>query len=445
LSERFVIWQAAFFDCEQFSMSTSIVDATHMQSLSPARFAWLIFTPFGCAYVISYALRTVNAAIAPQLTAEFGLNASQLGLLTAAYFLAFSFTQLPLGGWLDRYRPRRVEAMLMLVCAAGCFVFASATSSAALIVGRALIGIGVAACLMATLRTFGLWLPAKKLPAMNGYMLAVGNAGAILSTAPVLWLLGFITWSQMFFAVGVLSVLVAIWLAFAVPDPERNAKASSVAPSSAPVASWRVVLRSPLFWAIAPITCFTNAMGLAMQGLWAGPWLVDVGGMHPREIGNYLLLISAGMFVANIALGTWMGRRVARGESALKFAALACVGALLALLPWLFSWIGSPALLLTLFGLTHVAGNLVFAALTPRFPPGVAGRLSTTLNFFMFGLGFALQWGIGVVVNQYPTSTPGRYAAAGYETAFAVVAAIEAAILLWTLFALPRALKGSKP
>jgi sugar phosphate permease len=424
--------------------------------LSPWRFAWLVFTPFGCAYVISYALRTVNAAIAPQLTAEFGLNASQLGLLTAAYFLAFSFTQLPLGGWLDRYRPRRVEAALMLVCAAGCFVFASATSSAALIVGRALIGVGVAACLMATLRTFGLWLPPKKLPAMNGYMLAVGNAGAILSTAPVLWLLGFITWSQLFFAVGVLAVLVAIWLAFAVPDPQRaavpdpqsnarsfqpplSAQTSSTTDSSA--SGWRVVLSSPLFWAIAPITCFSNAMGLAMQGLWAGPWLVDVVGMAPRDIGSYLLLISAGMFVANITLGMWMGRRVARGESALKFTSIACIGALLALLPWLFSWTGSPALMLTLFGVTHVAGNLVFAALTPYFPSGVAGRLSTTLNFLMFGLGFALQWGIGVIVNQYPTTTAGRYSALGYETAFTVVVAIEVVILVWTLFALPRALK----
>jgi predicted MFS family arabinose efflux permease len=433
-------------------MTNATNAAINAPLFSPWRFAWLVFTPFGCAYVISYALRTVNAAIAPQLTAEFGLNASQLGLLTAAYFLAFSFTQLPLGGWLDRYRPRRVEAALMLVCAAGCFVFASATSSTALIVGRALIGVGVAACLMATLRTFGLWLPPKKLPAMNGYMLAVGNAGAILSTAPVLWLLGFITWSQMFFAVGVLAVLVAMWLAFAVPDPQSNetsaqsspnAQTSSTAESSA--TGWQVVLRSPLFWAIAPITCFTNAMGLAMQGLWAGPWLVDVAGMAPRDIGNYLLLISAGMFVANITLGTWMGRRGARGESALKFASIACIGALLALLPWLFSWTGSPALMLTLFGITHVAGNLVFAALTPYFPSSVAGRLSTTLNFFMFGLGFALQWGIGVIVNQYPTTTVGRYSALGYETAFTVVAVIEALILVWTLFALPRALKRANP
>lgn len=411
-------------------------------NFSPLRFALAIFTPFGFAYVISYGLRTVNAAIAPQLTADFGLDAAQLGLLTAAYFLAFSFTQLPLGGWLDRFRPRRVESILMLVCAAGCFVFAAATSASTLIIGRALIGIGVAACLMATLRTFGLWLSKERIPAMNGYMLAVGNAGAIASTAPVLWLMGFISWSQMFFAVGVLAIAVALWLAFFVPDPVVGDVRS---PLNTERTSWRDVLRSPLFWAVAPITCLSNAMGLAVQGLWAGPWLVDVAGVAPRNIGGYLLLISAGMFVANIVLGTWMGRRVARGGSALWFATFACVGAFIGLLPWLVSWKAAPAVLLICFGLTHVAGNLVFAALTPCFPSAVSGRLSTTLNFFMFGLGFVLQWGIGVIVNRYPTEVAGRYAAQGYESAFLAIALLEAAVIVWTLFALPRALKRARP
>ena len=138
-----------------------------------------VCTPLALAYLVSYGLRTVNAAISPTLAQEFGLDAADLGLLTAAYFLAFSLTQLPLGGLLDRFRPRRVEAGLLLSCAAGCAVFASASSSTGLIVGRALIGAGVAACLMAALRTFGQWLSADKLPKTNGLMLGVGNAGVL--------------------------------------------------------------------------------------------------------------------------------------------------------------------------------------------------------------------------------------------------------------------------
>jgi predicted MFS family arabinose efflux permease len=402
-------------------------------ALSSAAFAGLVFAPFGLAYVISYGLRTVNAAIAPQLTTEFGLDAAQLGLLTAAYFLSFAFTQLPLGGWLDRYRPRRVEALLLLSCAAGCFIFSSASSLNGLIAGRIAIGIGVSACLMATIRTFGQWLPPTRLPVVNGYMLALGNAGAVAATAPVLWLLQLITWQQMFFAMGGITLLASLWLAFAVPDPP--AVAATGAKSSG---GWGEVLTHPLFWTIAPITCFTNAVGLAVQGLWAGPWLVDVAGMAPKKIGDYLMLISVGMLVANLAMGKLMGRWVLSGRSAPWFAALGCVGALAGQLPFLFSWNGSPALALIAFGVTHVCGNLVFAALMPLFPAHVGGRLSTLLNFLMFGTGFLLQWGIGLVVNQYPAAADGRYLPQGYESAFLLLLIAQIVIVIWTFWALRR-------
>lgn len=407
------------------------------------RFALGVFIPFGAAYLISYALRTVNAAISPQLTREFGLDAAALGLLTAAYFLSFAFTQLPLGAWLDRYRPRRVESVLLLSCAVGCFVFAAANSSTGLIVGRAFIGAGVAACLMATIRTFGLWLPPERLPAMNGYMLAVGNAGAIASTAPALWLLQSVSWQQMFVGIGVVTLMLAAVLAFLVPDPPSAAQASTgPSTSGATQAGWGAVIKHPLFWAVAPITCFSNAVGLSVQGLWAGPWLVDVANMAPGQIGSYLLLISAGMLVANIAMGKVMTALIVRGFSGPWFASVCCIAALAGQLPFLFSWATSPALVMCAFGLTHVAGNLVFAALFPKFPAEVRGRLSTTLNFLMFGLGFLLQWCIGLVVNRFPTGAVGRYLPQGYETAFLIMAAIQIVIIAWTFFALNKAEPG---
>ena len=400
-------------------------------------FALGVFVPFGAAYLISYALRTVNAAISPQLTREFGLDAAALGLLTAAYFLSFAFTQLPLGAWLDRYRPRRVESVLLLSCAVGCFVFASANTSTGLIVGRAFIGAGVAACLMATIRTFGLWLPPERLPAMNGYMLAVGNAGAIASTAPALWLLQSMSWQQMFVGIGVITLMLAAVLAFLVPDPPTAPTVKT--DTSTTQVGWGAVIKHPLFWAVAPITCFSNAVGLSVQGLWAGPWLVDVANMAPSQIGSYLLLISAGMLVANIAMGKVMTALILRGVSGPWFASVCCVAALVGQLPFLFSWSASPALVMIAFGSTHVAGNLVFAALFPMFPAEVRGRLSTTLNFLMFGLGFLLQWCIGLVVNLFPTGAVGRYAPQGYETAFAIMAGIQVVIIAWTFIALNKA------
>ncbi len=406
-------------------------------SLGRAGFFLRITLPLAIGYLISYGLRTINAAIAPTLTREFNLDAADLGLLTAAYFLSFGLTQLPLGGLLDRFRPRRVEAALLVSCAAGCVAFATAESGWLLIVGRALIGVGVAACLMAALRTFGLWLAPSRMPMANGLMLAVGNAGAILSTAPVLWLLGMITWRQLFLSVAVLTAVVAFWLAFLVPDPSDHRDAAASEPRL--VTGWSTVLRSRLFWTIVPLPCLTSAIGLAVQGLWAGPWLVDVAGFAPDAIGGALLWISAGMLLANVVLGNVMGWLMQRGVAPALFCFLASMFALLGQLPLLLSWQSAPTFAMALFGLTHVAGNQSFAALPICFPKAVHGRVTTMINFVMFAIGFALQWGIGVIVNRFPSSTAvGHYDATGYELAFFALLVMQVLCIGWTLWGLRR-------
>src|SRR5438067_1232508 len=93
----------------------------------PFRIAVTALFPFACGYILSYLLRAVNAVVAPDLVAAFNLTAAELGLLTAAYLGAFCLFQLPLGVLLDRYGPRRVQAVMLLIAASGCAIFAAST------------------------------------------------------------------------------------------------------------------------------------------------------------------------------------------------------------------------------------------------------------------------------------------------------------------------------
>ena len=105
---------------------------------------------FGLAYFLSYAMRAINAVIAPALSADLHLTHADLGLLSAAYFMGFGVMQLPIGVWLDRHGPRRTEATLLLFGAVGAVIFASSETLLGVWIGRALIGVGVSACLMAS-------------------------------------------------------------------------------------------------------------------------------------------------------------------------------------------------------------------------------------------------------------------------------------------------------
>src|SRR5512134_2827170 len=143
-------------------------------SLSPV-VCLRIFIPFALGYFLSYLYRTVNAVLAPDLVRDIGLEPASLGLLTSAYFLAFAAAQLPLGILLDRYGPRRVEAGLLLFAAGGALLFGRAATLGELLLARALIGVGVAACLMAAFKAFTDWFPRELLPFVNGIQMVSGG------------------------------------------------------------------------------------------------------------------------------------------------------------------------------------------------------------------------------------------------------------------------------
>ena len=111
-----------------------------------ARAATRVFLSFACAYFISYAFRSINAVIAPELINDLHLSNAQLGLLSAAYFVGFGITQIPVGLCLDRFGPRLTEMTLMMFAIIGALIFSWANDFTSLVIGRMLIGMGVSAC-----------------------------------------------------------------------------------------------------------------------------------------------------------------------------------------------------------------------------------------------------------------------------------------------------------
>ena len=129
---------------------------------------------------------------------ELGLGPADLGLLTAVYFLAMAAVQIPLGIMLDRYGPRRVQSACLVFAAAGSALFAWTASMPGLMVGRALIGLGFAAALMASLKAIVLWLPKERIALANGWVVMLGALGAVTATLPAESLVALLGWRGLF-------------------------------------------------------------------------------------------------------------------------------------------------------------------------------------------------------------------------------------------------------
>lgn len=384
-----------------------------------------VFLPFAAGYFLSYLLRNVNAVIAPELTRELGVSAADLGLLTSAYLLTFSTFQLPLGILLDRYGPRRVEAVLLLLAAAGCAGFAAGDSLGALAVARGVIGLGVCACLMASFKAFSVWYPPQRLPALNASVMVAGGLGALSATTPLAWAAPLLGWRGLFLGLAGLMLLAALAIFL---TPEKPGARPLPPPLATQVRELGGILRSRVFWRYAPQTTLLIGGFVALQGLWAMDWLVQVEGLSRADAAHHLLLTTVAMVVG--FLGTALGIGAA-GRRGITPDHVLGVGSVLALACMAAVWAGVPPTPLPWFllGLTFATGNIAYAQLASHFPPAQAGRVNTALNLCAFVGAFVLQWGYGALMDALRAQ--GQGAAAAHRGAFAVLLLMQVAGVVW--------------
>jgi predicted MFS family arabinose efflux permease len=391
-----------------------------------ARAVVQMFLAFALAYFFSALIRAVTATLAPSFSTELGLSAGDLGLLAGAYFFGFSLTQLPLGQLLDRLGPRRVLLALLAIAVCACAVFAAATSFTGLLAARALIGVGVSACLMAPLTAYRHRLdPSLQLRA-NSWMLMTGSLGMLASTLPVQWLLPVVGWRGLFWALALALALAMLVIVACVPrDTPVIASAHERAPSYAEI------FRHPYFIRLLPLGFMVYGGLLAVQSLWAGPWLTAVAGWSAAEAAGGLFAINATMLVAFLTWGVLIPHLARRGWNADRLLtsgvplSLVLLAGAVTLGPragaaWWAAWCVS---------CTFVA--LSQPAVGQAFPPVVAGRALSAFNLVIFLGVFCVQWGIGLAIDALVAA--GWPRADAFRAAFAGFGVASAAAYAWFL------------
>lgn len=396
-----------------------------------------IFLPFALGYFLSYLYRVINAVLAPDLVADMGLDASELGLLTSAYFITFAAFQLPLGVLLDRFGPRKIEAALLVIAACGAVAFAFAESIKGLILGRALIGLGVSACLMAAFKAFVVWFPREQLPRINGFQMAMGGMGALAGTAPVEAALIITDWRGVFMGLSLLTIAVALAIFFVVPE---NKKESRDLTFSDQIRGIGFIFKNYTFWRIAPWTSFSQASYLSIQGLWAGPWLRDVAGMDRTAVATTLMWVAVAMILGFIVTGTVAERLSRRKIPPMTVASWGMILFMFQLLLLIFEPVAWAGLVMVLFGFFGTSAILPYAVLSQSFPLKLSGRVNTALNLLAFLAAFSAQWGIGVIIGMWPVTETGGYSPAGYRVAFSIMLVFQVLTAIWFYLSLPQSL-----
>ncbi|MGV0959150.1 MAG: MFS transporter [Limnohabitans sp.] len=365
-----------------------------------ARMAVVVFLAFALAYFFSALVRAITATLSPNLTAEFGLSAQDLGLLAGGYFLGFSFTQLPLGRWLDRYGPKKVILAFLSVAVVGCVAFAVAESFSGLLAARVLCGMGVSACLMAPLTGYRRWFDAPTQLRTNSWMLMTGSFGMVAATLPVQWLMPIWGWRALFWILGAMIAIAMLLIALLVPRWQSLQTAAKT--TAGDDGSYRQIWRSRYFWRMTPIGFFSYGGMVAIQTLWAGPWMTQVAGWTAQEAATGLFAINLSMLVSFWLWGLITPRLAQWGIQVDRLIAwgLPLTFVVLAFMVWAGPRLGSAAAAsVALFCVSSTFVALAQPAVAMAFAPHLAGRALSAYNLVIFAGIFVVQWGIGLAVD----------------------------------------------
>ncbi len=400
--------------------------------------AVVVFLTFAFAYFLSALIRAITATLSPTLTLELGLQARDLGLLAGGYFLGFAAMQLPLGRWLDRFGPKKVIICFLSVAVIGCLAFANATSFYGLLAARMLCGAGVSACLMAPLTGYRRWLaPSSQLRA-NSWMLMTGSLGMVASTLPVQWLMPIWGWRGIFIGLAAL-VFVAILVIWLIVPVWQKAISTATAQPVAGSNSYAAVWAHPYFRSLVPLGFFSYGGLVAVQTLWASPWMIKVAGYSASQAATGLFWINVAMlctFWVWGAINPWLvrygistDRLIVRGlPLSFLFLAIIIIAAKTINTPANAQLVGENSVFQLvnthawLFWALYCMGcsfvSLAQPAIGMAFPSELAGRALSAFNLVIFAGVFVVQWGIGLLIDGFKAL--GWAEIAAFQSAFGV-------------------------
>ena len=380
----------------------------------PKRQAITVFFVFAFGYFLSCLLRAITATLSPVLTLEFELMAADLGLLAGGYFLGFASMQIPLGYLLDKFGPKKIVSSFLLIAFIGTLSFALAQSFSGLLISRILIGVGVSACLMAPLTGYRIWFAENQQQRANSWMLMIASLGFLSSTLPVQLLLPSLGWRWLFGGIaGLILISIFLMLAF-IPKWDHQKDESLENPVRQ--GSLSDVWKNKFFISVIPMGLFNYGGLMAIQTLWAGPWMIRVAGYTPLESATGLFWINITMLVSFFLWGYFLPRITNLGFSALKILKLGLPVSFLVMLTIIILGSKAGAFYITLFILSSIFLSVTQPAVGLSFQSHLAGKALTSFNLLIFLGTFIMQWVMGLVIDLVKNN--GYTEIIGFKAAF---------------------------
>lgn len=363
----------------------------------------------GCLILLaiySQFFRSSIGVIAPNIAADIPMQSDTLGLTSSAFFFVFAVLQIPVGIALDRYGTRHTLTAMLAVAGVGALVFATASTSNDLIIGRFLVGFGFTGLMIGAIATLARWYSPVRFASAMALLFASSNAGSLFATLPLAAAAEAWGWRSTFVGLAVLSVLLTIAFYAIVRDappghPFHNQRTRDSLVDVAKGFGQALRVRNLLY--ILPMIAVGYASIITVLGLWGGPFLHDVYQLDAVDRGRVLFAMASTMILGTLAYGP-LDRMCGDRRLVVVFGAAGTAGIflLLGIVPQ--NSLGITAVLLGLLAFVGAYSVTVMAHGVALFPQQLVGRGVTILHVALNGGTALMQAATGEVMDVFRSS-----------------------------------------
>ncbi|MEV7186488.1 MFS transporter [Kitasatospora sp. NPDC093102] len=415
-----------------------------MPALAPAppggRAAWLAWSVGVSVYILAVIHRTSLGVAGLDAADRFGIGASALSTFSILQVLVYAAMQIPVGLLVDRFGPRRVLLLGVLLLSAGQLAFAFSSAFGPALASRAVLGCGDAMTFISVLRIAARWFPAARNPFVAQLTGLAGMGGNLVTTVVLARALHSEGWTPTFTAIALLGVVVFALVALLLQDTPSHQEAAvrpdATLPDAArPDAVWPDAVRAARPKAGRQVlACWrepgtrlglwihftTQFPGNAFGLLWGLPYLVQAQGMSRAGAGGLLTLL----VLSNMTFGFVFGRLLSASARARMPIVLTVI--VTTALGWalVLAWPGGHPPTWLLVGIILVMGSNGPASLVgldyarARNPAERLGTASGIVNMGGFIGTMITLFGIGVLLDALSPDGTGAYSATAFRWAF---------------------------
>lgn len=190
--------------------------------------AWAVWLIGAIFYAYQYVLRVMPNIMLPDIMTQFQIDAAIFGQFSGIYYLGYALMHLPIGIMLDRYGPRRIMTICILLTSIGLLPILLSTNWIHALLGRALIGIGSSAAILGTFKIIRMKFEEQHFTRMLSFAVTIGLLGAIYGGAPVNYLCQTFGYQMVVKAMTITGVIFALFTFFLVPEIEKTTQKSSL-------------------------------------------------------------------------------------------------------------------------------------------------------------------------------------------------------------------------